>query len=228
MTRPKDSPSSSIFTTSRLEALSDGVFAIVMTILVLEIGVPMITGAAANTELMRELAEMWPKFLAYVLSFLVLGVMWVNHRFMFHHIRRSNNKLAWLNILFLMFVSLVPFSTSLLGEYGDTQTAVVAYGVNLILILVAGLMLWSYVTGKYRLVDDDIDPRIVKRTKIMFSVSFFYFLVAMGVSFISPIASFCIYGSMALISIVSSWLGEQGLLSKVLVRSGKRQAPRGD
>jgi uncharacterized membrane protein len=228
MTRSEDSPSAGIFATNRLEALSDGVFAIVMTILVLEISIPLITEASANTELMRELAEMWPKFFAYVLSFLVLGVMWVNHHFMFHHIKRANNKLAWLNILFLMFVALVPFSTSLLGEYSNTQTAVVAYGVNVILILVAGFTLWSYVTGKYRLVDDDIDPKIVKRTKIMFVVGFFYFLVAMGVSFISPIAAFCIYGLMALTSIVSSWLGEQGLLSKVLVRRGKKPTPRGE
>ncbi len=215
-----------IFTTSRLEALSDGVFAIVMTILVLELGVPLITGTSANTELLHKLLEMWLKFLAYGVSFLVLGVIWINHHLMSHHIRRADNKLVWINIIMLMFVALVPFSTSLLGEYGETQTAIVAYGANILLCLIMGFTLWAYATGRYRLVDRDIDPKLVRRTKFMFLISAFFFLLAMGVSFISPIASFCIYGLMALASIIGSWLGEQGFLSKVLVRMGEQKKER--
>jgi uncharacterized membrane protein len=224
----KGSQPAAIFTKNRLEALSDGVFAIVMTILVLEISIPLITGTSANTELLRRLLEMWPKFLAYGVSFLVLGVIWINHHLMFHHIRRADNKLVWINILMLMFVALVPFSTSLLGEYGETQTAVVVYGANVLLSLIMGFILWTYATGKYRLVDRGIDPKLVKRTKIMFLISSFFFLLAMGVSFISPVASFCIYGLMALASIIGSWLGEQGFLSRVIVRMGEKRALRED
>jgi uncharacterized membrane protein len=217
-----------IFTKNRLEALSDGVFAIVMTILVLEISVPLITGTPASTELRRRLLEMWPIFLAYGVSFLVLGVIWINHHFMFHHIRRADSRLVWINILMLMFVALVPFSTSLLGEYGETQTAVVVYGANILLCLIMGFTLWMYVTGKYRLVDRDIDPKLVKRTKIMFLISSLLFLLALGISFISPVASFCLYGLMALLSIVSSWRGEQGFLTKVLVRAREKRTSRQD
>jgi uncharacterized membrane protein len=197
-----------------------------MTLLVLELGVPLITGTSANAELTQRLLEMWPKFFAYVVSFLVLGVMWINHHLMFHHIKRADNRLVWINILMLMFVALVPFSTSLLGEYMQTQTAVVVYGANMLLTLIVGFILWAYATGKYRLVDRDIDPRLVKRTKIMFLVASLFFLLAIGVSFVSPIASFYIYGLMALLSIISTWLGEQGFLSKVVVRMGDKKASR--
>jgi uncharacterized membrane protein len=227
MKRFRDNMSVTTFTPHRLEALADGVFAIVMTLLVLELSVPLITGTSANTELFHKLLEMWPKFLAYVVSFLVLGVIWINHHLMFHHIKRADSKLVWINILMLMFVALVPFSTSLLGEYGGTQTAIVAYGANILLTLIMGFTLWTYATGKYRLVDRDIDPKLVRRTKIMFFVASLFFLLAMGVSFISPVASFCVYGLMALTSIISTWLGEQGFLSKVLVRMGERKVSGG-
>jgi uncharacterized membrane protein len=223
MRQIKDSPSVTFFTPNRLEALADGVFAIVMTLLVLEISVPLVTGTSANTELTQKIVEMWPKFLAYGVSFLVLGVVWINHHLMFHHIRRADNKLVWINIIMLMFVALVPFSTSLLGEYGQMQTAVVVYGANILLTLIMGFALWTYATGRYRLVDRDIDPKLVKRTKIMFFVASLLFLLAIGVSFASPVASFCLYGLMALTSIISSWLGEQGFLSKVIVRMGDKK-----
>jgi uncharacterized membrane protein len=227
MRQIKDSPSATVFTKNRVEALADGVFAIVMTLLVLEFSVPLITETSASAELTQRLLEMWPKFLAYGVSFLVLGVMWINHHLMFLHIKRADSKLVWLNILMLMFVALVPFSTSLLGEYGETQTAIVVYGANILLTLIMASILWAYATGKYRLVDRDIDPRLVKRTKAMFLVSSLFFLLAMGISFASPVASFCIYALMALASIIGSWLGEQGFLSKVLVRMGDRKVSRG-
>lgn len=224
----KGNKPAAIFTKNRLEALSDGVFAIVMTILVLEISVPLITGTSANTELRRRLLEMWPQFLAYGVSFLVLGVIWINHHLMFHHIKLADNRLVWINILMLMFVALVPFSTSLLGEYGETQTAVVVYGANILLCLIMGGLLWAYATGEYRLVDRDIDPRLVRRTKMMFLITALLFLLAIGIAFISPIASFGIYGLMALVSIISSWRGEQGFLTKVLVRMREKRASGGD
>jgi uncharacterized membrane protein len=223
----KGSQPASIFTKNRLEALADGVFAIAMTLLVLELSVPLITGTSANAELTQRLLEMWPKFLAYVVSFLVLGVIWINHHLMFHHIKRSDSRLVWINILMLMFVALVPFSTSLLGEYMQTQAAIVAYGANILLCLVMGFALWTYATGRYRLVDSDIDPKLVRRTKFMFLVAALLFLLAMGVSFISPVASFGIYALMALVSIISTWLGEQGFLSKALVRMGEKRTSRG-
>ncbi len=102
---------------NRMEALSDGVFAIVMTLLVIELSVPLISKLKAAEELGGMLTEMWPKFLAFAVSFLVLGILWSIHHFQFHFIKRSNGMFTWINILFLLSVALIPFSTALIGEY---------------------------------------------------------------------------------------------------------------
>ena len=98
----------------RLESLTDAVFAIVMTILVLELSVPAIAEGSAHAGLWSRLIDMWPKFLSYGVTFLMLGFMWIFHHRQFSHIRRLDNVFAWINIFALMFVALLPFSTSLL------------------------------------------------------------------------------------------------------------------
>ena len=99
----------------RIEALTDGVFAIVMTLLVLELSVSAIAEGSVHAELWPRLIDMWPKFLSYAVTFLMLGFMWIFHHRQFSHIKRSDNVFAWINIIALMFVALLPFSTSMLG-----------------------------------------------------------------------------------------------------------------
>jgi uncharacterized membrane protein len=169
----------------RLAALTDGVFAIVMTLLVLEIGVPEIAQSSLHAELPRRLLELWPKLLSYGISFILLGMFWHLHHIAFHYIRRSDNGLVWLNILFLMFVALIPFSTSLFGRYGTEQLSLVIYAGNLLLVNVMRLLLWTYATGKYRLVDRDISPRLVKWDRLISIGLSLIFLLMIGVSFIS-------------------------------------------
>ena len=100
---------------NRIEALTDGVFAIVMTLLVLELSVPAIAGGSAEAELTTRLFEMWPKFVSYTVTFVMLGFMWSIHHYQFDRIKSADSVLVWLNIVFLMLISLLPFSTSLLG-----------------------------------------------------------------------------------------------------------------
>lgn len=100
--------------TARLETLADGVFAIVMTLLVFELRIPELPGAAA-ADLWAAVVLLGPSLLSFIVSFLVLGVYWVGHHSQFQHIRRADQTLLWLNILFLMCVSLVPFSAGMLG-----------------------------------------------------------------------------------------------------------------
>src|ERR1700737_1299223 len=102
---------------NRIEALTDGVFAVAMTLLVLDIKVPELPQPMATDELLRQLLALWPKFLSYVISFVILGVYWVGHHVQLSFIRRADRPLLWINILFLLWVALVPFSTALLGEY---------------------------------------------------------------------------------------------------------------
>jgi uncharacterized membrane protein len=129
---------------NRIEALSDGIFAIVMTLLILEIHVPNLPPTAPNVQVAPALWQLWPKFLTYAVSFLSLGVYWIGHHNMYHTIRRADRVLLWLNILFFMFVSLLPFSTSVLNAFRQTQVAPLLFGANLTSIGWLLYLKWAY------------------------------------------------------------------------------------
>ncbi len=101
--------------TTRIEALSDGVFAIAMTLMIFYIKVPQVPSERVTAELTRRLLDLWPQFLVYVISFVMLGVYWVGHHNQYRHIRRTNRILLWINNALLLSVTLIPFSTSLVG-----------------------------------------------------------------------------------------------------------------
>ena len=184
--------SATVFTPNRLEALTDGVFAIVMTLLVLEISIPEIAQPSLQAELPQRLLVLWPKLYSYVLSFLVLGILWTLHHRSFHSIKRSDNELVWLNIIFLMFVALIPFSTSLLGNYGTEEISLALYATNVLLALTMRLMIWIYATGKCRLVDSDINSKWVKLDKLISIGILLIFMLVIGVSFINVTVAFSI------------------------------------
>lgn len=115
----------------RIVNLSDGVFAIAITLLVLDIRVPEIPESTVATELPGELFALWPKYLGYLLSFGGISMFWAVHHSISRGIRSYDRGLIWLNFLFLMFVAFVPFLTSLLGEYGNHQLPVAVYAGTL-------------------------------------------------------------------------------------------------
>jgi uncharacterized membrane protein len=210
----------------RLIGLADGVFAIVMTILVLELGIPLVTEASAHGGLTQMLLEMWPEFLFYGLSFLVLGIFWFMHHAIFDSIKRYDPTLAWINIVFLMFVALIPFSTALYGEHGAEQVTARVYGVNMLLPFFLLWLMFLYATSNHRLVDTDIDPNVVKGGKIMGFVYFALILLALGISFVSPVASFAIYGFIVVADIILTAIGKWEL---VMTWPGARKSnPAGD
>ena len=116
-------------TTERLLAFSDGVFAIAITLLVLDVRLPALGSGPVADELPRAMFAMWPKALAYALSFLIVAVYWLGHHRLFEHIPRFDSRLAWLNIFVLMFVAVLPVPTSILAQYGDTPAATILYAV---------------------------------------------------------------------------------------------------
>ena len=179
-------------TKSRIEALADGVFAIAMTLLVLELKVPNIDRVHPD-QLLPALVAQWPKYISYVISFFMLGIYWIGHHNQFHVIRRSDRGFLWINILYLMTISLLPFSTALLGEYPGTRIALIIYGGNLAVI---GLVLywhWYYATHNYRLIDSDIDPQIITLVARRILSGVIIYLFAISVSFMSVTMSLVIY-----------------------------------
>ena len=136
-------------TKGRLEAFSDGVLAIVITIMVLELRPP--EGAT-----LEALAPIWPRLLAYVLSFLVIARFWVTHHLAFRLINRYDATLVWLNLLLLMFVSFLPFPTAVLGEHEGSPAAAVLYGASVCLAGAASAAYWWYASGRGRLLRPDV------------------------------------------------------------------------
>lgn len=204
--------------TNRLEALVDGVFAVVMTLLVLNLVVPReptwLSGAALSHHLIDDLLKLRFTLLSYAISFVIAGVYWVGHHNQFPLIRRTDRVLLWINILFLMCVTCIPFSTALLGAYPGQQVAVVIYGGNLILI---GLVLyahWWYATSGHRLTDEHLDPLLVRRAARRILTGPVAYLLAIGLSFVNPAASLVIYALVPLLYILP------GRLDRHLSRRG--------
>ena len=169
----------------RIVNLSDGVFAIAITLLVLDIRVPDIPEGMVASELPAALLSLWPKYLGYVLSFVVISTFWVIHHSIFRPIREYDRGLIYLNLVFLMFVAFVPFPTSLLGEYGDHQLPVAIYAGTLAIGRLLLTTIHWYSTRDDRLVGEPQDPGEVRFYLIRGLAMPVIFLLSIGVSFFS-------------------------------------------
>lgn len=145
----------------RIAGFSDGVFAIVITLLVLEIKVPEIEGSAVGSELPHALVGLLPRLLAHFMSFAVLGIYWIGHHTMFMYIKRHDRVLLWLNILFLMFVALMPFPAAMMSRYPDQFLPMVIFCSLLIMAGIVGDITWGYATAKGRLSSESATPEVV-------------------------------------------------------------------
>lgn len=142
---------------NRIEAFSDGVFAIVITLMAFDIKL-----APGVTDLMTALRSLLPKLNGYVLSFALVGMYWVAHHQMFHAFRRVNRSLMWLNLLFLLFVTFLPFTTSLLGMASVSREAVMIYGGNLATISLVLFAIWYYATRVADLAEAKVTVEVLR------------------------------------------------------------------
>lgn len=133
----------------RIEAISDGVFAIAMTLLILDIRLPVNELIHTDTDLWHSLGKLLPKLVSYFLSFMTLGIFWVGHSMQFNYIHESDRNLTWISIFFLMLVSLIPFTTALLSEYIHLKLAITIYWLNILLMGVVIYIHWTYAYRKH-------------------------------------------------------------------------------
>jgi uncharacterized membrane protein len=148
----------------RLAALSDGVFAVAMTLLVLDLRVPVIEAVHSEHDLWHGLAALSPRLLMYMMSFMTLGIFWIGQQTQLNHLARSDRSLSWIHILFLFTVSITPFSTTLLAEFPEYRTALVAYWVNILLLGSTLYFSWVCAMGT-GLVKDDLPPDVPEAIK---------------------------------------------------------------
>lgn len=172
----------------RLLFLSDGVFAIAITLLVLEIALPHITGnyQTQEREFPGALWGLWPQVLTYALTFLIVGVYWMSHQRVFEYIVRADSVLAWLNVIFLMSVAFLPIPSNILGEYGAHGPAVRFYSLGLMLPGLLIIALWWYATHQHRLVEKNLDARVIRHRLERYLIAPVVFMLAIGVSYFNP------------------------------------------
>jgi uncharacterized membrane protein len=172
----------------RVEAFSDGVFAVAATLLIFNITVDK----TAPGGLLAALLAAWPKYAAYAASFLTIGVMWINHHSLFERIARMNRALVFLNLLLLMAIVFLPFPTAVLGNNiqvaGDANTAASLYGLNASLIAIFFSLVWIYALTHPDLLAPDVDREEAMRSWPRFSVGLVGYLVCIPLGQISPIA----------------------------------------
>jgi uncharacterized membrane protein len=189
---------------SRVEALADGIFAVAMTLLVFNVHWPDFSQKVGDP-----VAILYSLFIdkgqgsvliAYVLSFTQLGVYWVSHHAQFQYIRRVDRSMLWINILFLLLVSFIPLTTQLLGlHWYDpaapllSRTVLIIYGMHLMLIACVVALHWSYATRHHRLVDRDLDARLIQAAARRALASPVICAIAFVFAFINPIASMLCY-----------------------------------
>ncbi|MBS1589338.1 MAG: DUF1211 domain-containing protein [Bacteroidetes bacterium] len=177
---------------SRIIAISDGVFSVAMTLLVLEIKVPIQHAITSDTELMAALWALKPKFLVYFLAFMTTGIFWTGHSAQYKNIEKSDRNLGWINLMFLLSVTLLPFSTAFLGDYTQFKFPLLIYWFNIFLM---GLMLYvnwwyaykhGFINEQTRdIVDKPIRHRIIIAQSLYFLGALFCFVSTyLSISFI--------------------------------------------
>jgi uncharacterized membrane protein len=184
--------------TNRVEAFSDGVFAIAITLLVLELHVP-----AGSGSLWHRLVHEWPQFAGYVVSFFIIGIMWVNHHSMFKQIVRADRALLFYNLLLLLWTALLPFPTRLISQYlghggSDAAVAEAVYSANLTLAAIAFSLIWAHAVRGGRLISQPLGSGQEWRSIARFSAGTFLYGATIGISFLSPGAALAIQFALAM------------------------------
>jgi uncharacterized membrane protein len=173
--------------TTRLEAFSDGIFAIAATLLVLEIGV---SSTSANLE--HDLLQLWPSYLAYVTSFVTIGIIWINHHHTVSLFGRVDRTMLFLNNLLLLTVAFMPFPTKLVGDYlhkPGEKAAVLAYSATLVLMAVAHQIWWQYARRGRRLIAEQASEAELRSVDLAYGPGVPLYAFAFGIAFASPLAS---------------------------------------
>jgi len=187
------------FAADRIRAFSDGVFAIAITLLVLDLHVPERT---AHESLAHELGAQWPSYAAYVVSFLVIGIIWINHHQVLDAVRFVDRPVLFTNLALLGVVSAIPFPTRLLAEYltagWDGSVAAAVYGATMLAMSIAFSSLWFVVTREEAaLLHEGMDAGVARGAARRFGFGLVVYLIAIAVAFVNAPAALVLHGLIA-------------------------------
>jgi uncharacterized membrane protein len=183
---------------ARLEAFSDGVLAIAITLLVLDLHLT----DGSDKSIGRQLADQWPSYLAYLVSFVVIGIMWVNHHALFQHVAHVDRALMFLNLGLLLVIAVLPFPTSVAAEGlrrggNDAKVALFTYSLAQVLIALAFSAIWVYIVRKPGIRQQPMSAVDQRASIRRFSAGLVAYLLLCGLAFVSPIATLIGHGLVA-------------------------------
>jgi uncharacterized membrane protein len=193
---------------ARVTALTDGVFAIILTLLVLEIHVPELP---SEKGLRQALEEIRPSFVAFAISFIVVAISWIGHRELFAHVRRTDRPLVWLNLLYMFPLCLLPFGASLIARFDTATVALQLYGFMLLAIALTRVWMFWYGTGHPHLLYDSIEQRARVLGVVFVAAPAAVYLVAILIADSSPAISLWIYALVPVVYLIGAFLGRRSL-----------------
>ncbi len=192
--------------TNRLETFSDGVIAIAITLLVLELHVPEDTHGLLWSALLQQ----WPSYLAYLISFAVIGIIWVNHHGILALVAKVDRPLLYLNLLLLLAVAGIPFPTALVAEHLrstgiDANVATAVYGGWATFVVLTFNLMWRWIVHDARLIHPDLDLAALRANTRRFSLGLVIYPLTIGIAFLSPIWALVVHGLVAVYYVVDQF-----------------------
>lgn len=177
----------SIIDQNRVINFSDAVFAFSATLLVLKIDLPQLNPGFVESQLAASLIHLWPQYLANIIAFLVIGYYWLTHHIIFGNIRHFTRSLVWLNIIFLIALSFLPFPVDLYGDYPQVPLVVVFYCVSLAIVGYLLALIWAFASHNHRLIDPKMSSRKVNFFTLKILVAPVVFTLSIPLVYIHPL-----------------------------------------
>lgn len=211
--------------TKRIEAFSDGVLSIILTIMVFDIKFPRMAEGFNDTTAIQELIKLAPRLGAYAISFLIIGIMWVNHHHLFTLVQRGDEKLLWYNLHLLFWLSLIPFPTSMLGGNPFLEESAVCYGIVLTMTAFAFLLLRRYVTRKRLMYDKDtrkFTKQIDRLNRLSMRKSYISvssYMLSIPLAYVSVYLSFICFIIPAVVFFIPDGIDDEELEEEIMEKS---------
>jgi len=201
----------------RIVNFSDAVVAIAITLLIIEIHPPELVSGTPTAQYLQELLTLWPQLLSLLITFMVIGTYWSAHHHYFSFVRRYDRHLIRLNLSWLLCIVVLPIPTTILGTSGNETVAVVIYATWMIISSLSLWRIWLYATRDHRLVDADLDPRIIQYNTSRSLIPVSVFALSIAIAFLNPLVAMF---SWFLIAPVS-WVFRQYMTSRNRKRNGQ-------
>ena len=192
-TNPPHAPEKDALGFERIVFFSDAVMAIAITLLAIDLKAPETASAVSGPLLAEYLRGIAPRIMSFVISFTVVGIYWMAHHRNFHEIRRYDNRLLMLNLIFLLFIALMPFVASLLGQFGIQPLGVIAYAATVAGTGYAISAIWWYASNQHRLVDANLEPFLIRSRNLVGLIIPTVFLISIPCALINPFLGIAVW-----------------------------------